>query len=131
MNGILQVERFGECGEVIGVSVHVIAAPGLGGAAVAAAVVGDAAIAVTREKKHLVFESVGIEWPAVAENNGLSGSPVFVIQINVGSVFFADCYVGHKSYLLFFSANCWLDAEVKLNGAEFADSSQKTRLLKT
>ena len=89
MNGILQVERFGECGEVIGVGVHIIAAPGLGGAAVAAAVVGDAAIAVTREKKHLVFESVGIEGPAMAEDDGLAFAPI--IEIDFGSITRGEC----------------------------------------
>ena len=55
---VLQVERFDERREVVGVGVHVVAVPGLARAAVAAAVVGDAAVAAGGQKEHLVFEGV-------------------------------------------------------------------------
>ena len=42
VDGVLQVERLDERGEVVGVRVHVVAVPRLARAAVAAAVVGDA-----------------------------------------------------------------------------------------
>jgi hypothetical protein len=40
-HGVLQVQRFDDGGEVVGVGVHVVAVPGLARAAVAAAVVRD------------------------------------------------------------------------------------------
>jgi len=43
--GILQVERVHERREVVGIGVHVVAVPGLAGAAMAATVMGDATIA--------------------------------------------------------------------------------------
>ena len=45
---VLQVERFDQRREVVGVGVHVVAVPGLARSAVAAAVVGDAAVAARR-----------------------------------------------------------------------------------
>jgi hypothetical protein len=41
VDGVMEVEVCGERGEVIGVVIHVVAVAGLGGAAVAAPVVGD------------------------------------------------------------------------------------------
>src|ERR1700722_5355330 len=60
----------------VGVVVHVLALPRLARAAVAAAVMGDDAIAMRGQEKHLVLEGVGAEWPAVAEDDGLPGAPV-------------------------------------------------------
>ena len=81
VDGVLQVERFDELREVVGVGVHVVAVPGLARAAVAAAVVGDAAVAARGQEEHLVFEGVGAERPAVAEDDGLSGAPVVVVDL--------------------------------------------------
>jgi hypothetical protein len=48
-----------ELSQIVGVSVEVVAVEGLTGAAVTAAVVGDAAEALVYEVVHLVFEGVG------------------------------------------------------------------------
>ena len=50
----------------------------------APAVVRDAAIAVAGEEHHLVFEGIGAEGPAVAEDDRLTFAPVLVV--NLGSV---------------------------------------------
>ena len=54
------------------------------GAAVAAAIMGDAAIAMRRQKEHLVFERIRRKRPAVAEDDGLSFARILVI--NFGTV---------------------------------------------
>ncbi len=60
VNGVVQIERFGERREIIGVGVHLVAFPGLIGAAMAAAIVGDAAETAVGQENHLVFEGVGV-----------------------------------------------------------------------
>lgn len=40
---------------------------------------GDAAVPVGAQKRHLVFLSVRVERPPVAEDNGLPAAPVLVI----------------------------------------------------
>lgn len=53
-----------------------------------ATVVRNAAVAMGRQKHHLIFPGVSVEWPAVAEYNGWSGAPVLVI--NLCAVFGGD-----------------------------------------
>jgi hypothetical protein len=55
---ILEVEGVEELGEVVGVGVQVVAIPGLAGAAVAGAVVGDGLVAVGRDQHGLVERSM-------------------------------------------------------------------------
>ena len=76
-----QIERLDQRREVVGVGVHVVAVPGLARAAVAAAVVGDAAVAAGGQEQHLVFPGVGAERPAVAEDDRLPGAPVLVVDL--------------------------------------------------
>src|SRR5262249_52879184 len=76
-------------GEIIGVGIHVIAGPWLARTSVAAAVMGDAAIAARREEEHLVFERIRGKRPAMAEDNRLPGAPILVIDL--GAVFGCDC----------------------------------------
>ena len=89
MDGVLHVEGFDELRQVIGVGVHFVAVPGLARSAMAAAVMGNAAIAVVGEKQHLVFPCVGAERPAMTEDYGLSCAPVLVIDLS--AVFGGDC----------------------------------------
>jgi hypothetical protein len=56
----------------------------------AAAVVGYAAVAAGGQIKHLVFKGIRAQWPAVAENYGLSAAPVFIIDL--GTVFRYDMH---------------------------------------
>ncbi len=81
MDRVLQVERFDERREVVGVGVHVVAVPGLARAPMAAAVMGDAAISAGSQKEHLVFKGIRAERPAMAEDHGLSAAPVLVIDL--------------------------------------------------
>src|SRR4029077_20200710 len=76
--------------------IHVMAATGLGRAAMAAPVVGYDAIAVLEEEQHLRVPVIGRQRPAVAEDDGLSAAPVVVVEIDVTGVFFSDSNVGHS-----------------------------------
>ena len=78
--GAFQVERFEEFGQVVGVGVHLVAVPGLARTAVAATIMGNAAIAVGRQEDHLAFPSIGVERPAVAEDDGFPRAPVLVVD---------------------------------------------------
>jgi hypothetical protein len=63
MDRVLQVELLDQLGEVVGIGVEVVALPGLARAAVAAAVMGDAAVAVRGQE----------EWSSKA--SAVSGQP--------------------------------------------------------
>ena len=74
-----QVERRDQDGEVVGVGVHLVAVPGLRRATVAAAVVRDDAVPVLGEEPRTRIPGVGVERPAVAEDDGrAAGAPVLV-----------------------------------------------------
>src|SRR6267143_862076 len=62
--------------------IHVMAAAGLGGATMAAPVVGYDTIAVLEEEQHLRIPIIGRERPAVAEHDGLTFAPVLVEDLN-------------------------------------------------
>src|SRR5260370_9800059 len=81
MHGVLQVQCFGESGEIIGIGIEIIAVPWLARAAVAAPVMRDAAIAARGQEKHLVLECVGAQRPAMAEDDGLTLAPILVIDL--------------------------------------------------
>src|SRR6266852_4749135 len=69
-----------------------MAAPGLGGAAMAAPVMGYDAIAVLEEEQHLRVPVIGRQRPAVAEHDGLTFAPVLVIDVS--AIFRRDCVHG-------------------------------------
>ena len=58
VDGVLQVELFEQRRQIVGVGVHVVAVPGLAGAAMTAPVMRDAAIAVRAEEEHLRFPGI-------------------------------------------------------------------------
>src|SRR5438132_12269198 len=62
--------------------IHVMAATGLGGAAMAAPVVGYDTIALLEEEQHLRVPIIGRQRPAVAEHDGLTFAPVLVEDLN-------------------------------------------------
>ena len=78
---VFQVQFLEQLGQVVGVSVHVIAIPRLTGTPVTTPVVCDAAIAIGRQKKHLRFPGIRRQWPAVTENDRLPRAPVFVVDL--------------------------------------------------
>ena len=94
MDGVLQVEMRGQCCEVVGIVVHIMAIAGLARSAVAAAVMGYDAIAATEEEQHLIVPVVGRQRPTVTEHDGLTFAPVLVI--NLRAVF--GCDHGHDCY---------------------------------
>jgi hypothetical protein len=89
---IAEVERFGERGDVGRVGVHVVAARGLAGAAVAPPVVGDDPETLSHEVQHLVVPVVAAQRPAVVEHDRLPGAPVLVEDLR--AVFRLDAVHG-------------------------------------
>src|SRR5882724_6183397 len=85
VNGVLQVELLDQGRKVVGVGIHVVAAPRLARAAVPPAIMRDTAVSPLGEKQHLVFPGVRAQRPPVAEHNRLAGSPVLVV--NLGTIF--------------------------------------------
>ena len=75
---VVQVERLDEGGQVVGVGVHLVAVPGLGGATVAAAVVGDDPVTVLGQEPRRGIPGIGVQRPAVAEDHGRPAAPVLV-----------------------------------------------------
>src|SRR6266478_6399085 len=86
--------------QVVGIVIHVMAVVGLAGAAVAATVMGDDAIAVMEEEQHLRVPVIGRQRPTMAEHDGLTGAPVLVVDID--AVFGLD---GRHGACLSFSRN--------------------------
>src|SRR5918996_6221885 len=82
VNCILQVEMVGDGFEIVGIVVHVVAAAGLSRTAVAAPINSDDPITLGEKEQHLRVPVVRAEWPAVAEHDGLSLAPVFVIDFD-------------------------------------------------
>ena len=80
VNGVLQVEMRGQRRQVIGIVIHVVAITHLSGPAMAAAVMRYNAIAVLEEEQHLCVPVIGRQRPAVAEHDGLTLSPVLVVD---------------------------------------------------
>src|SRR5215211_8687536 len=85
--------------QIVGIMIHVMAIAGLAGSAVAAPVMGDDAIAVFEEEEHLCVPIVRGKRPAMAKHYGLTLTPVFVIDVDVSSVFFSNSYVWHDVFL--------------------------------
>jgi hypothetical protein len=50
------------------------------GPAVPASIRSDHAVSVRGEEKHLIFERIGRQWPAVAEHDGLAHAPVLEVD---------------------------------------------------
>jgi hypothetical protein len=71
VDGILQVQRIGQRGDIGDIGVHVMPRRALGRAAMATAVMGDDAIAFRQEEHHLRVPVVAGERPAVVEDDGL------------------------------------------------------------
>ena len=78
--GARQVQRVDQGGQVVGIGIHVVALERLAGAAMAAPVVGNDAVAAHSQVKHLVFPGVGRQGPAVAEDDGRAAAPVLVVD---------------------------------------------------
>src|SRR5947209_7621018 len=99
VNRILEVEMIGHGLQIIGIVVHVVSAAGLSRATMSAPISRDDAETFAEEKKHLRVPIIRRKWPAVAEHDRLSAAPVFIIDVDVSSVFFSNCYVWHEKLL--------------------------------
>src|SRR5690242_5894334 len=97
MDRILQVEFFREGREIIGIGVHLVTIPRLGGTAVPSPVMRDNSIALLPEEQHLSIPVVRGERPPVTEHDGLALSPVLVV--NLCAIFCRDSR--HEMFLLF------------------------------
>src|ERR1700759_5609955 len=82
MDDIFQVEMSHKSGQVVSVMVHIVPIGRLGGASMATAVMGDHAIAMLQEEQQLRVPIVGRKRPAMAEHNGLTFTPVLVVDRN-------------------------------------------------
>ncbi len=82
MDGVPQIEMGDDCRDVAGIPIHIVAGVGLCRAAVAAPVMRDHAVALLDEVEHLRVPIVGAERPAVMEDNRLTGTPVFVEDLD-------------------------------------------------
>ncbi|MEA2502768.1 MAG: hypothetical protein QOD01_2879 [Actinomycetota bacterium] len=71
-HGVSEIERFDERGEIVGVGVHVVSVPWLARSAVTATVMGDRAEALGSHEDHLLVSRLGVERPAMAEDDGLT-----------------------------------------------------------
>src|SRR5260370_40735869 len=108
----LQVELLDEFREVGAVRVHVVAGPRLARTSMTSAVVGDATVAVLRQKEHLVLKGVGRKWPTMAENYGLSLAPILII--NLRSIFCGNCV--HVSFFFFVFGFCLRCRRIRRRG---------------
>src|SRR5437588_3119500 len=104
VHSVLQIKMCGQSCKVVGIVIHVVAVAGLRGATMAASVMSDDAIAVVEKEQHLRVPVIGRQRPAVAEDDGLSFAPVFIIDVDVSSVFLPDSYVWHCKFS--FSSGC-------------------------
>src|SRR4029453_4709785 len=89
VNCILQVEMVSDGLQIVGIVVEVVAVGYLRRTTVPAPVVSDDPITFREEKQNLRVPVVRAQRPAMTKNDGLSFAPVFVIDLNVSSVFFS------------------------------------------
>src|SRR4029077_12844538 len=82
----------------------VVSAAGLSRATMPTPITCNDTIAFAEKKKHLRVPIIRRERPAVTEHNRLSAAPVFIIDLDVLSVFFSNCHVWHKRFP--FSLSC-------------------------
>src|SRR5882762_9596391 len=74
----MQIELVEESRHVVGVGIHLIAAPGLTRAPMPSPIVRDDAIAAHPEEEHLRVPGVGRERLPVRKDDWLSGSPILI-----------------------------------------------------
>src|SRR5260370_38806297 len=75
---VSEMKRCGKLREIIRVGGPIVASPGLTGSSMTTTVMGNGAIAIGGYKEHLIVPGVGIERPAVAEDDGLPRAPILV-----------------------------------------------------
>src|SRR5262245_3675804 len=81
MDHLLEFELLHKLSQIICISVHVIAVPGLARTTMAPSVMCDAAISVRGQEEHLILEGIRTERPAVAEHHWLPVTPIIVVDL--------------------------------------------------
>src|SRR6266852_571482 len=104
MHGILEIDMRGKRGKIVSIMIHVVTVARLRGPAVAAAVMGYDAIAVTQEEQHLRVPIICRQRPPMTEHDGLTLSPVLVEDLN--AVFGRDSRHSIVSLLELFRLLC-------------------------
>src|SRR5262245_24946704 len=99
VNRILQIQMIGDGLQIVGIMVHVMSGAGLSGPTMSASIGGDDTSTVGEEEEHFRVPIICTQWPAMTEYDPLPFAPVLVIDVDVSSVFFSDCYVWHSSFL--------------------------------
>jgi hypothetical protein len=84
-HGILQIQRFHQLGEIIGIGVHIVTLPRLAGPPMTSAIMRDATVASAGQKEHLIFKRVRVQAIGVVEYNGLPFPPIFKIEFGAVS----------------------------------------------
>src|SRR5438270_9868170 len=97
MHCVLQIKMRGQRRQIVGIVIHVMAAAGLGGPAVTSSIMSNDAIAVIQKEQHLRVPVIARKRPAVAEDDGLSFAPIFIIDVDVSSVLLTNGDVWHSS----------------------------------
>jgi hypothetical protein len=82
MDGIAEVQVFGDGRCVSGVMVHIVAVRHLARAPVAATIDSHDTIPLLNEEKHLGIPVVRAERPAMVDDDGLAVTPVFAKDLN-------------------------------------------------
>src|SRR6266567_6283237 len=98
VNRILEVEMIGHGLQIVGIVVHVVSAAGLSRATMSTPIRGNDAETFAEEKKHLRVPIIRRQRPAVTKHNRLPAAPVFIIDVDVRSVFFSDSDVRHMCF---------------------------------
>src|SRR5437870_521726 len=98
VNRILEVEMIGHGLQIVGIVVHVMSAAGLSRATMSTPISCNDAETFAEEKKHLRVPIIRRQRPAVTEHNRLPAAPVFIIDVDVCSVFFSNCDVWHAEF---------------------------------
>src|SRR5205823_3908219 len=99
VNRILEVEMIGDGLQIIGIVIHVMSVAGLTRATMSAAISCDDAETFAEEEKHLRVPVIRRQRPAMTEHDRLTRAPVFIIDVDVLSVFFSCGYVWHGEFL--------------------------------
>src|SRR5579863_5051182 len=83
MDRLLQIEMRRHGRQIVGIMIHVMAVADLAGAAMAAAVMRDDAIAVIEEEQHLRIPIIRRQRPAMAEHDRLTLAPILVKDVDL------------------------------------------------
>src|SRR5438105_8801191 len=81
VNRILEVEMVGHGLQIVGIVVHVVAVAGLSRATMSTPISCNDAETFAEEKKHLRVPIIRRQRPAMAEHDGLTFSPVLIIDV--------------------------------------------------